>query len=502
LIVAVVARRSADATRAALRALAAEPGFSAGPPIAEIRLDAAARPTPEVFRDAPVPTIATCRRPRDGGLFRGAEADRLELLRAAARAGATYVDVEDDALAAFGRVAAPTKLVVSRHDFDALPTHAPALIERLVATGADVVKFAARLRGCLDLLSLSRAVARAGRPVVAIGLGPAGLPTRYSSERFQSPWLYTRYDGGDVSEAVLAAPAELPSFKTATELWRVAPFGPPPEVAYAVVGDRADESIGPEAWNRLFLKRGIRARYLPIVTESLTGIRETCKLLGVRALSVTTPFKTAILAEADDVHPRAAEIGAANTFVNEGGAWTAYDADSDGASIPIKRAFADDRAALSGGRAYVYGLGGAGRAAAWALRALGCRTTLVARRRELVGTTPLGSTIPVVHLDDVPDGGAAILVNATPCGSSRDPNGVAIDLRRAAQDALVFETNYRPLETPLVAAARRAGLRVLTGDAFYVAQALSQLRLVRTDCDDAAADLEAIVAATLSGRVG
>jgi 3-dehydroquinate dehydratase/shikimate dehydrogenase len=497
MIVAVVARRTPEAVRDALEALAATPEARRGDVLAEIRLDALAAPAADVCAGAPLPVMATCRRPRDGGAYRGSEADRVALLRAAAAAGAAWVDVEVDAAVALGRPPAPTKLVVSHHDFDALPPDPRGLVERLLKTGADVVKFAARVRGCVDVMALSRAAKLSPGRVVAFGLGAAGIPTRLLFERFGSPWVYARFEGpGSVDAGAIPLPRELPTFE-AVRASRPHGTGTPPEVAYGVVGDRAEESVGPAAFDAVFRARGIAAQYVPLPTSTTTAVREACRLFGIRALSVTTPFKVEALRLADDVHPRAAEIGAANTLVNEGGEWTAYNTDVDGIGVPVKAAFAAAGRNPGGLRAVVVGLGGAGLAAAWALRAAGFRTSLVARRADTVGTAPLGRGVDVVGVGDVRPGSVDLAVNATPAGSARDPDGRAVDLAWLRPEGFVFETNYRPRTTPLLAAARAAGLRTLDGAAMYVAQAVAQLRLFRTDCDDAEAQLAAAVDAAL-----
>ena len=94
---------------------------------------------------------------------------------------------------------------------------------------------------------------------------------------------------------------------------------------------------------------------------------------------------------------------------------------------------------------------------------------------------------------DVPRGAADVVVNATPAGSGNDPAGRAVDLGWAKAGAIVFETNYRPRATPLLVSARAGGFRILDGVDLYVAQAIAQLRLFRSDCDDAEAELRAAV---------
>src|SRR5204862_1956674 len=101
-IVAVLAGTPAS-VRADLMALAIRQASIPADVAAEVRLDLMDPPDPSVFANAPLPLVATCRRPRDGGRYRGGEGDRLDLLRRSVAAGARWVDVEADALGSFGR---------------------------------------------------------------------------------------------------------------------------------------------------------------------------------------------------------------------------------------------------------------------------------------------------------------------------------------------------------------------------------------------------------------
>jgi shikimate 5-dehydrogenase len=82
-----------------------------------------------------------------------------------------------------------------------------------------------------------------------------------------------------------------------------------------------------------------------------------------------------------------------------------------------------------------------------------------------------------------------VLVNATPAGSLRDPDGRAIDAEWAAPGAVVVETNYRPATTPLVREARARGLDVIGGQAVYASQAAAQLRIFLPSAGDLAASV-------------
>lgn len=472
--VAVVAESRPESVRAALARLASTPQAMAGRLFAEVRLDFLSTFDASIFADTPLPTIATCRRPRDGGKFRGPEIARLDMLRAAAGSGATFVDIESDVIDSAGSFGS-AKIVASHHDFEIVPADLDALVGRLKARpGVAMVKVAARLRTLTDIVAVAMALRRHRGTTTFVGTGPTGLVTRVLASKLGSAWTYAM---ADADEGVERAPYVFDGIPTLDALTRFYVPGPetPPSATYAVVGASAYESIGPSAWNKFFRASGIPASYVSLTTPALVGLREAASMLGIRGFSVTTPFKAAALEVVDEVSPRARMIGAANTLVNEHGKWVAYNTDSDGIAVPTRAMLAAIGRDPRDVRALVVGAGGAGRAAVFGLRSLGIDVTLAAR--DGWKAAPVAETfgIPCLGPRAIPDAAFDLAVNATPAGSSRDPEGVAVSLAWMRPGAIIFETNYAPRETRLTASARNAGMHVIAGDAMYEAQGLAQL---------------------------
>jgi 3-dehydroquinate dehydratase/shikimate dehydrogenase len=493
-IVAVLAG-TAEEVRADLRALDLRRATVPTEVGAEIRLDLMDPPDVGVFGNAPVPLIATCRRPRDGGRFRGAEADRLDLLRRAAAAGAKFVDIELDALDSFGP-GAGTGVIASYHDFEITPPDVASYVLRLLGPGVAMVKVATRTRSLLDLMTLANAVRQAPGRVVAVGLGSAGAASRILADRIGSAWTNVRFsaDGRaaprELVEAGVPELSEFLGFYRGGVLDRDTP-------AFAVVGDRADESIGPKVFNRVLRDRRLGGTYVHLKTPSLAGLRETCKLLNIRGLSVTTPFKESVLAAADEVDPGAQAIGAANTVVAAEGGWLALNTDRDGIAVPLRALLAKRGQSPRGLAVLVAGAGGMGRAAAAAVTAMGCRVAMLSRDQGR-----LRQATQALGVEMVTDASGAsrpwdVLINATPAGSSRDPKGTAIDPSWASPQAIVIETNYRPVATPLVLEARKRGLDVIGGDQVYAAQAAVQLGIFLPTAGDQTEAIRAATAAAL-----
>lgn len=159
--------------------------------LAELRLDMMqAFDLPRLLADRPLPLIITCRPRREGGHWAGGEAERLALLHQAAALGADYVDLEWDVAAEASRLdRSRTRLILSRHDFAAMPPDLEAIAASLWQAGADVVKVVGTAQGLSSAVLVLDLLARAPGPTIAIAMGASGLATRLLAFRHPHAFL-------------------------------------------------------------------------------------------------------------------------------------------------------------------------------------------------------------------------------------------------------------------------------------------------------------------------
>ena len=179
-------------------ALAGLPRIRAQAQCVELRLDLFEAPfdLAVLLRErGDLPAVVTLRPPHQGGRSPLSPPARLAVLLEAADGGAEYVDLESDAAtpeAVAALQAAGARVIVSRHDFAAMPADlADGWWPALAVLGADVVKIVGTARSVADTLQVFRAFARADRPTIAIAMGEAGLLTRILALR--EPWCLLTY---------------------------------------------------------------------------------------------------------------------------------------------------------------------------------------------------------------------------------------------------------------------------------------------------------------------
>lgn len=215
----------------------------------------------------------------------------------------------------------------------------------------------------------------------------------------------------------------------------------------------------------------IDGAYVPLAVppERLEQALRALPALGFRGCNLTIPHKQAALAVMDRVDPFARRIGAMNTvIVAPDGSLEGSNTDVFGFRENLREQAPDWNPAA--GPAVVLGAGGSARAVIAALSAAGVaeirlvnrtleRAARVARALAVQGTRIAAH--PWAARQELLDG-AGILVNTTSLGMDKEPP-LDIDLGALPVAAVVVDIVYVPLETNLLAAARRRGHRAVDG---------------------------------------
>ena len=203
-----------------------------------------------------------------------------------------------------------------------------------------------------------------------------------------------------------------------------------------------------------FKALGLDWRYmkLPVAAELFEETVRALPASGYRGANVTIPHKEAALAVADDADDAARAIGAANTLTFEAGSIHAANTDAPGLLAALPRE-------PKGMSALVLGAGGAGRAAAWALREAGAEVSLwnrtSERGRELAAELGVASVETPVPAD--------LVVNATSVGLSPGDAIEELPVARIDPPQLAVELVYGDHETPFAAWAEAGGAELVDG---------------------------------------
>jgi shikimate dehydrogenase len=241
-----------------------------------------------------------------------------------------------------------------------------------------------------------------------------------------------------------------------------------------VMGWPARQSKGPIMHGYWIERYGIDGEYRieEVPPEAFPAFLADLAGHGYVGGNVTTPHKVVAL-ECSQPDERARAIGAANTLWLDDGVLRSTNTDGEGFFRNLDLTTPGWNADL--GSVLVVGAGGAARAIVYGLRERG------AEQINLVNRTPahaealrdaFGPRVRPRSFDElaglIPD--ARLIVNTSKLGMTGNPD-LPWDLSRARPDAVVSDIVYLPLETSLLAAARRHGLRTTDGVGMLLHQA-------------------------------
>jgi shikimate dehydrogenase len=208
---------------------------------------------------------------------------------------------------------------------------------------------------------------------------------------------------------------------------------------------------------------------LPVRPDHIEKALRALPVLGFRGCNLTVPHKQTAFAVVDRVDPLARRIGAINTIVvGSDGSLTGTNTDAFGFRENLREAASQWQP--SSGPAVVLGAGGAARAVIVALIDAGVgQIRVVNRTRDRAAavadelatqqtriTTHSWEEVRAVQHQ------AGLLVNATSLGMVGEPP-LSLDLSVLPVMAPVVDIVYVPLETRLLAAARRRGHPAIDG---------------------------------------
>jgi 3-dehydroquinate dehydratase/shikimate dehydrogenase len=413
------------------------------------------------------PLLFTCRAVSEGGKAKDAHPERKEMLLEACKRGFEYVDMEHRT-PIFEVLAAKSGkgLVMSFHDLAGTPDDLDRLYSDMCARGADVVKIVVTPRTVADVGRLlefaARTAALGGTPLVALAMGPLGLPSRILAGRYGAPFTFA-----SAAPGAEAAPGQIPA-AVMDDLYRVRRISPRTKV-YGILGSDVGRSLSPEIHNRAFAACSLDAVYVPLQADSLPAFLACRKALGLSGFSVTRPYKVDILSHLDEVDEEAALAGSVNTVVVEGDRLRGLSTDGVGVTTPLER-----RLPLEGASVVVLGAGGAARAAAYALRKRGAAVTLLGRDPEKAAEAARAIGCDYGPLASAGEHAFDAVINATPLGGGALSGFSPWPATAHRAGSVALDMVYDPIDTRMLREARAAGALTVSGLEMLLAQAVGQ----------------------------
>jgi len=230
-------------------------------------------------------------------------------------------------------------------------------------------------------------------------------------------------------------------------------------------------------------EHGIDGAYVPLAVrrEDFSTVVRGLQKAGFSGVNVTVPHKEAAFALCHACDSAAQAAGAVNLLVFQGDdRIEGRNTDAPGLADSLRAELGAD--ALRGKACVVLGAGGAARATVVALQQLGAHEIRILNRSRgradlLAADFSPKSNVTVFDTADWPRAAheVALVVHATSAGMNGTPS-LEISLDPLPKTAAICDIVYNPLETALLARARRAGIKTIDGLGMLMHQAVPAFR--------------------------
>lgn len=264
------------------------------------------------------PIIFSCRRPEQGGCWKGTEEERLKLLREAIVAEPTYVELELDIAADIPRFG-KTKRIISIHGQGWSLKQWESAYNEAVNKNADVVKCSTSAQTLDQAWPLLAMLTRKHQvPVLPVVEGAAGLMFTLLARKYGSPWGYAALEQG--MEAFPGQPTiwdlkDVYDFEAINSKTRFT----------GLIGFGASQKIGTWTLNSCFKKLDIQLQCLPCpVGHHLDNLEKQLQSLQLNTLLIGSQMGPVMVQYAKHLDESSEQSHYCDLLVRQEGDWYAY----------------------------------------------------------------------------------------------------------------------------------------------------------------------------------
>jgi 3-dehydroquinate dehydratase / shikimate dehydrogenase len=443
----------------------------------EFRLDYLAKPAlglPKVKRfmeyHPHVTAIATCRRAASGGKFKGTLAAQLDILAKASASGCQLLDLELQSAVKcrpeqVQRLRTKSALILSYHDFHATK-NLELTLEKMVKVPADFYKIVSTATTLSDNVTMMKFLEKFGdqHSLVGLCMGEQGIISRVLGVRAGSVFTFAA-----VSPDEKTAPGQI----TAQELrntYRIEQMDAATRI-YGVAGDPVAHSLSPVIMNAALRRENVNGVYLALHAKTLKDLLGCVRDIPIHGLSITMPYKEAVLKHLDNTDSHTTKIGACNTVVRaQDGKLYGFNTDAAGVVRPLEQ-----RITLEKAKILVLGAGGAARAAVFGLKERGAEVYILNRTAAPAQKLAHQARARIAKRADLKKLTFDVIINATPVGMGNTKESPLHENEINAR--YVFDMVYDPAETRLMNMAKERGAEVIPGIEMFVHQAARQFEI-------------------------
>ena len=304
--------------------------------------------------------------------------------------------------------------------------------------------------------------------MIGIWMGEPGIISRILGLRAGSQFTFAAATPGEET-----GPGQIAA-RTLRDTYRLEQVDAATKV-YGVVGDPVSHSLSPVMMNAAFRRESVNAVYLHLHAHSVKDLLNCVRAIPIHGLSITMPYKEAIIEHLDNSDALSEKVGACNTVIrSQDGKLYGFNTDVFGVLRPLEQ-----RITLENARVLVIGAGGAARAAVFGLRERNAQVFITNRSSGPAEKLARQSKSKLLQRTALRKLEFDVIINATPVGMNEEQakNGDSPLGEKELNTKYLMEMVYSPPETKLVKLARAKGIHIISGAEMFVHQGARQFEI-------------------------
>lgn len=249
---------------------------------------------------------------------------------------------------------------------------------------------------------------------------------------------------------------------------------------FLLIGNPVAHSISPLMHNTAAEYYNMSVRYFSVALDSseLGTFAAYLNNENLKGINITIPYKQLVMDYVDELTEECRHIGAVNTMVKDENRVIGYNTDAYGFLKPLEK-FKNE---LTGGRAIIFGTGGASKAIVYALSQWGVKQIiLVSRNANQKNLQEWSDRVQFCTYDAWTSFAeeAAIIINATPLGMEPHIKGspVDIDEQHVLENKICYDIVYKPRKTTFLKMAEEVDARTIGGLEMLIQQGSRSFKL-------------------------
>jgi len=242
-----------------------------------------------------------------------------------------------------------------------------------------------------------------------------------------------------------------------------------------VIGDPVEHSLSPQMHNAGYVALHVDDEYVYVACRidinQIENFVKGIRAMNIQGVSCTIPHKLVVMPFLDEIDEVAKKIGAVNTIVNENGKLIGYNTDWLGILKPLEKITKLENKTVA-----LIGAGGAGRAAAYAVKSQKAKLMIFNRtfdKAQALAEEFGAEAHTLADIENVKD--SDIIINTTSVGL-KNKNETILPKQYITNNHIIFDAVYGE-ETQLVKDAKEKHAQIISGIEMLLYQGVEQFKL-------------------------